>query len=108
MKKSYVVLITIGIETIGLWLVSFLLDWVFIDTLFLGGLVIFGGVWLFQVNTSRKNNQINATTRGWTRQDVGEIKPFRFTMSPITLGLLLFVVISFFIAVLMYYPYFIS
>lgn len=108
MKKSSIVLITVAIETMVLWFVSHFLGWVFIDTIFLGGLAIFGSVWLFQLYSNKTTNEFNATTRGWTRQDSGGIKPFQFNMSPITLGFFIFLMGSFFIMILTYYPYFLN
>ncbi|WP_144510546.1 hypothetical protein [Bacillus sp. FJAT-22090] len=108
MKKSYIVLTTIAIETVVLWGVSLFFEWGFIDTIFLGGIAIFGCVWLSQLYFNQNNNQFNGYTKGWTGQNSGGIKQFHFKMSPITLGLLIFAGISFFITIIMYYPYFLS
>lgn len=107
MKKGYVVLLTVSIEAILLSLASVIIGWALIDTLFLGSLVIFGSVWLFQLYTNQTTNELNAHIKGWNRLDNDGLKPFRFKISPITLGLLLFTLVSFFIAILSYYPYFI-
>lgn len=108
MKKGSVVLTTIAIEAIVLWLVSIFFEWVFIDTIFLGGIAIFGCVWLSQLYFNQTNNQFNGSMKGWTGQDSSGVKQFQFKMSPITLGIMLFAGISFFITIITYYPYFFS
>lgn len=108
MKKVYIIAITVAIETISLWLVSLFLGWNFIDTLLLGGLAIFGCVWMFKLHTNQTNNEFNAGTKGWTGQETGVIKPFQFKISSISLGLLIFVAVSFLITSIKYYSYFIN
>ena len=106
--KWHVVIITAVIESLVLWLISFLLKLDFMEIAFLGGLAIFGFVWLFQLNSNRFNNEYNASVKGWNREDIGGVKPFQFRMSSTTLGLLLFTFISFVLTVIEYYPYFIN
>jgi len=105
MDKVYIIAVTVVIETILIWLVSLFFGWSFIDTIFLGGLAIFGCVWLFLLNNNQINNEYNAVTKGQNGQVTGVIKPFQFKMTPITLGLLLFLVVSFLVTVVKYYPY---
>jgi hypothetical protein len=108
MKKWSITLMTAVLETIVLWLVSYIFDWNFLDIILLGGLAIFGGVWLFRLNSNQISNGYNAVAKGWTGQNTGGISPFQFNMSPVTSGLLLFIFISLVITVFVYYPYFIN
>lgn len=108
MNKVYIVAVTVAIETLSLWLVSLFFGWSFIDTIFLGGLAIFGCVWLFQLNNNQTNNEYNAFAKGQNGLDNGGIMPFQFKMTPITLGLLAFIAVSFLVTVAKYYPYFLN
>jgi len=108
LKRTKIIITTIAVETIILYLISLLFDWSFLEIIFLGGLAIFGCIWLFQLNMNQSNNQYNAHIKGWTGQNSGEIKPFQYKLSPVSLGLLIFLVGSFFITLIKYYPYFIN
>lgn len=106
MDKVFIIAVTVAIETISLWLVSIFFSWSFIDTIFLGGLAIFGCVWLFQLNSNQTNNEYNAVAKGQNGQETGVIKPFQFKMTPISLGLLLFLVVSFLVTIVKYHSSF--
>jgi len=108
LKNTIIVLITILLETLFLWVVSILINWKFIDVMFIGGLVIFGVIWLFQFNSTQTQNILNASEKGWKGQKTGEIRPFEFKFTPVKLGLLIFAVISFFITMTTYSSYFAS
>ncbi|WP_456270969.1 hypothetical protein [Bacillus sp. AK031] len=107
MKKASIVLLTMLIETGGLWIVSLVFGWNLMDVLFLGGLLIFGVIWLYLLFSNQTNNGFNAGVRGWTGQDAGEIKLFRFQISPVTLGIVLFMLLSFGLTIFYYSSYFI-
>ena len=108
MRKSYIVLLTIATELIALFIISKLITLNFIDTLFLGGLGLFGVVWLFSFSMTQQNNVFNASMKGITGQKTGGIKVFRFNINPITLGLLIFCISSFIITMIYYSSYFIG
>lgn len=108
MKRTKIIIATIAAETVLLYLISLLFGWSFLEIIFLGGLAIFGCIWLFQLNINQSNNQYNAHIKGWTGQTSGEIKPFQYKLSPVFLGLLIFLVGSFLITLIKYYPYFIN
>lgn len=109
-KNLYIILATVLVETAILWGVSILLDWKFVDVIFLGSLAVFGLIWFLQLNSNRNSNEENAHLKGWNGQDGGGVTPFQFKFrgSPIVLGLLLFIVVSFCITAFTYYPYFID
>ena len=107
MKNVYIILVTLTIETVIIWFASFLLRWKFVDTIFLGSLLLFGIVYLFRLYIHQTNATFNANIAGWTWEEAG-IGPFRFRVSPIILGLILFIVISFFVTLITYYAYFFS
>lgn len=107
LKRIYAVVITIAIEAVSLWIISYFLHWALIDTLFLGGLAVFGIVWLYSFYTNQLRNESNANARAWSRQDTGAIRPFRFKMSAVSVGLMLFTLGSFVATIFAYYPYFI-
>ncbi|MYL34964.1 hypothetical protein GLW05_15375 [Pontibacillus yanchengensis] len=95
MKNNVIIVVsTIMIEALFLGLLSYLMGWKFIDTAFVGGLALFGVNWLSSFSESQSSNVLNATVKGWTGLDAGGIKLFRFTLSPIRVGLLLFMLIA--------------
>ncbi|WP_421385213.1 hypothetical protein ACOJQI_10760 [Bacillus salacetis] len=106
MKKALIVILTILIEAGLLWLVSIFFGWNFMDVIFIGGLLIFGGIWLYLLFTNQNNNGFNASVKGWTGQDAGEVKIFRFKVSPVILGIILFMGISFGMTIFYYSAYF--
>lgn len=108
MKKATLVLITIIIEAVFLWFISYIVSWDFIDITFIGGVIIFGIAWLFQFDRNQSRNEFNANRKGWAGQGSGEVKPFEFQMSSISLGLLFYIVISFIVTGIVYLPYFIT
>jgi hypothetical protein len=107
MRKAFVVIVTMLIEGGLLWGVSEIFQWNLMEILFLGGLLIFGVIWLFVFYTNQIHNEINVGAKGWTGQDAGGIKLFQFRLSPITLGIVLFMVLSFCLTVFYYADYFI-
>lgn len=105
MKKIYIVLATLTIETVLIWFASYLLQWKFVDTIFLGSLLLFGIVYLIRLYIHQTNTVFNANIAGWTWEEAG-IGPFRFRVSPIIIGLILYIIISFFVTLITYYSYF--
>ncbi|RTR36228.1 hypothetical protein EKG37_01335 [Robertmurraya yapensis] len=107
MKKFLAVILTILIETGLLWVISIIFKWNLMEILFLGGVIIFGLLWLFLFSSNQSQNQYNAGVKGMTGQEVGGVKLFRFRLSPITLGLVLFMVLSLCLTIVYYKDYFI-
>lgn len=107
MKKALTVILTMLIETGLLWIISIIFNWNLMEILFLGGVVIFAILWLFLYSSTQSNNQYNAGVKGETGQDSERIKLFQFRLSPITLGLILFIVMSLCLTIFYYYDYFI-
>ncbi|MGN7941679.1 hypothetical protein [Virgibacillus sp. 6R] len=107
MKKTLIVVLTMLIETGLLWILSIIFKWNLMEILFLGGVVIFAILWLFLYSSTQSNNQYNAGVKGETGQDSERIKLFQFRLSPITLGLILFIVMSLCLTIFYYYDYFI-
>jgi len=107
LKKALTVILTMLIETGLLWIISIIFKWNIMEILFLGGVVIFAILWLFLYSSTQSNNQYNAGVKGETGQDSERIKLFQFRLSPITLGLILFIVMSLCLTVFYYYDYFI-
>lgn len=108
LKNLYVIVATLLVETALIWGVSILLNWKMVDIIFLGGLALFGLIWFFQLNSNRQSNAENAHLKGWNGQNGGAITPFQFKSSPVIIGLLLFIVVSFCVTAFTYYPYFID
>lgn len=108
MKRTKIIIATIAAETILLYLISLIFGWSFLEIIFLGGLAMFGFIWLYELNINQSNNQYNAHIKGWTGQNSGVIKPFHYKISPVSLGLIIFLVGSFLITLIKYYPYFIN
>jgi hypothetical protein len=107
MKKGTIVLLTMFVEAGLLWVVSSLFGWDLMEILFLGGLLIFGLIWLYLLFSNQSNNGFNAGVRGWTGQDAGEIKLFKFQVSPVMLGIVLFMLLSFALTLFYYSSYFV-
>ncbi len=85
---------TILIEGIILWGASMLLGVSFMEIILLGALFFFGGVWLYLYLEKQSNNVFSASVKGWTGQDAGNITLFRIHISPVFLGMILFLVLS--------------
>ncbi|WP_175638441.1 hypothetical protein [Metabacillus schmidteae] len=107
MKKVLGVILTLLIETGVLWGISIVFSIELMEILFLGGVSIFAILWILLYSSTHSQNQYNANVKGMTGQDAGGVKLFRFRLSPITLGLVMFIVISFCLTVFYYYDYFI-
>ncbi|TFJ92388.1 hypothetical protein [Lentibacillus salicampi] len=107
MRKVYIMVMTIGVEALILWAVSRILDWNFVDIIFLGGILIFGAKWLFSLYLQQENNEYIAHIKGHTGQEAGRIKPFEYSVSSVDAGLLLFILGSLLITFATYYTYFI-
>lgn len=107
MKSFLAVILTILIETGLLWGISIIFKWNLMEILFLGGVIIFGVLWLFLFSSNQSQNQYNARVKGTTGQEAGGVKLFRFRFSPITLGLVLFMVLSLFLTIVYYKDYFV-
>jgi hypothetical protein len=107
MKKISIVLLTMLVEGGLIWGISKFFGLDFMEILFLGGLIIFGGIWLFLFYTNQIHNEMNVSTKGFTGQDVGGIKLFKFRLSPVSLGIVLFMLLSFCLTVFYYSEYFI-
>ncbi|WP_025786145.1 hypothetical protein [Sporosarcina sp. D27] len=107
MKKVLVVILTMLIETVLLWAVSIFIGWDFMETIFLGGLLIFAIPWLYLFFSNHEQNVYNANVKGMTGADIGGVKLFQFRFSPIIIGLVLFMIISLFLTIYYYYDYFI-
>lgn len=105
MKSIYIILATLTVETLIIWFASYLLGWNFIDTILLGSLLLFGIVYLFRLYIHQTNATFNANIAGWTWEEAG-IGPFHFRISPIIIGLILFIVISILVTFITYYRYF--
>ncbi|MEQ2528431.1 hypothetical protein WMO40_17230, partial [Bacillaceae bacterium CLA-AA-H227] len=71
-----------------------------------GGVIIFGLLWLFLFSSNQSQNQYNARVKGTTGQEAGGVKLFRFRFSPISLGLVLFMVLSLCLTIVYYKDYF--
>lgn len=94
MKNIVVVIGTILVKGILLWGISYLLGWKYIDFAFLGGVALFGIVWFFQMNFVQSNNQENAFLRGMYGNDVPKVNVFRFQIDPISIGMILYIILS--------------
>jgi len=105
MKNLNLMIATLICETGIIKIVSLLLGWKFIDTIFLGGLLLFGAVYLYRLIIHQENTFFNAHIEGWTWQEKG-ISPFQLRISPIIFGMIIFVVISFIITLVAYWKYF--
>ncbi|QDP39217.1 hypothetical protein [Radiobacillus deserti] len=108
MRDSQKVLLTIGIEALLFLIISFIFKWKFLDTAFFGGITIFGGIWLISFYVHQENVVDRAMQRGMTGQDVGEIKPYKYNMTPVNLGLLIFALAGFCFILIGYAPYFLD
>ncbi|CEG23419.1 hypothetical protein BN1080_02395 [Planococcus massiliensis] len=108
MKILVIIITTAAVETAVLWAISLFFDWHFIDIMLLGGLLIFGAIWLLQLYSNQTNNHYHAFSRIDNRQETPQAVPFYFKISPLIYGLLLFNLMSFVITVVKFYPYFID
>ncbi|MFZ3590664.1 hypothetical protein ACOI1C_15780 [Bacillus sp. DJP31] len=107
--KVLIVLGTVIVEAVLIYVISLLLGWNPIDMALLGGLALFGLVWMLQMNSVQQGNHETGYIKGTTGIDAGgEIKVFRFKLNPIILGMILFIVISAVATFIYYKDYFIG
>lgn len=95
------------IETCLLWAISIFIQWDFMEFFFLGGVLVFTILWLFLYFNNHNQNIYNARMKGMTGEVTERVKLFRFRLSPITIGLVLYMVLSFCLTIYYYYDYFI-
>jgi hypothetical protein len=100
-KKALIVIIIMLAEAGLLWGVAAFFGWDLMEIFFLGGALQFGVIWLFVFYTTQMHNEMNVP-RGWTGQDVGGIKLFQFRLSPVTLGIAFFMILSFCLTAIYY------
>lgn len=84
-----------------------MLDWSYIDVSSVGGIVVFGVIWMIKFNSYQVVNTANSHERVWATTE-RERQPFEFRMDPLRTGLLIYALISFGTAVIVYLPYFIG
>ncbi|QHE53403.1 hypothetical protein [Pontibacillus sp. HMF3514] len=108
MKSFLIVLGTVLFEFLLILVVAKLFGVQVMEVLFLGGAFIFGVIWLSGYEMNRVNNIVKAGTKGWTGLDAGQVKLFRFEITPLMLGLILFMIISLVITFIYYAPYFMA
>ncbi|WP_261129752.1 hypothetical protein [Bacillus sp. Marseille-Q3570] len=104
--KFLLVIATIMFNTGLSWLFSRLVGWSFMESMFLCGLLVFIVVWMGMLNGKMSNNQVNASIKGTTGVNAGEIKPFSLSFNPFIIGTLIYLVTSGIITVVYYLPYF--
>jgi hypothetical protein len=92
--RILVVVGTILVEALILWGISALLGWSFIDISFLGGLTVFGIMWITQMNNVQSNNLDNAIIKGMTGQEVGSLQVFNIKLTPVLVGMIIYILIS--------------
>ena len=102
MEKWNLILLTLIIETILFWFVSILFGWSFINTIFLGGIFIFGCAWFYKFYITPRTTKYNTSEKDWIEQDTDIIKVFHFLNSPFTIGIFIFLIISFIISIIAY------
>lgn len=107
MQSVMICLGVIAIEAIAILGVSYYFNWSYIDVSALGGISIFGIVYLIKYNSYQVTNIDNAYERAWA-STADERLPFSFKLDPIRTGMLLYAVVSFAIAMIVYLPYFID
>lgn len=108
MKKSIIILITIAVEFIILYLVSCFIGWNYIDTVFLGSILVLGISWLLPLYSNQVNNQFNAHSKAWTGNEGETIKPYIFRLNAVIIGQIIFMLISLVITFLYYFQYFVN
>ncbi|MEI5907927.1 hypothetical protein WAK64_12760 [Bacillus spongiae] len=106
MKKTLLVILTMLVEGGVIWGISKYFEWNIMEIIFLGGLVIFGVIWLFILYTTKIHNEMNVGLKSSTGQDVGGIKLFQFRLSPVTVGVVMFMALSFCLTIFYYADYF--
>lgn len=82
-------------------------NWKFIDIMLLGGVLIFGLVWLLKLYSNQSRNQYNAFSSIDYKENL-KVTPFYLKVSPFILGLIVFNLVSLVITIAVYAPYFIN
>ncbi len=105
--KIMIIVGTICVEALLILFVSYLVGLQFIEIMFLGGLAIFGITWMFQMNSVQSTNYVTGYNKGITGRGGGEISVFNFKLSPIKMGMLLYVIMSALVTMFYYKDFFI-
>jgi hypothetical protein len=105
-KKILVVGLTIIVEFLLIWLIAILFSINLMEIISLAGILVFAVIWLFSLAIRNSNNQSHAHNKGFLRLKTGDIQLFRFQVSPIIMGVLLFVLISIILTGIYYASYF--
>ncbi|KUP09022.1 hypothetical protein Q73_01135 [Bacillus coahuilensis m2-6] len=95
-------LLTIIMETGGLYLISIVIGMEFMEIYFLGSIAAFGAIWLYSLAIHNSNKVHNASERAATGIQEGETKAFDFKFSPVMVGMVLMILISL-VGTLIYY-----
>lgn len=103
MKRIVIILLTMLVEVVMLLGLARYLGWAFMETIFLGSLLIFAVPWLFSFVLNHNRNVYYSNVRGMTGGEAGAVRVFRLRISPAMIGLLLSMVISFLLTLIYYY-----
>ncbi|AIF65370.1 hypothetical protein SAMN04489762_2719 [Terribacillus saccharophilus] len=106
MKKTLAVCLTIVSEFLLIWLIAIIFSINMMEILTLGGILVFAVIWLFSLAVRNSNNQSHAHNKGFLGFKTGDIQLFRFQVSPVIMGVLLFVLISIILTAIYYASYF--
>ncbi|WJY28070.1 hypothetical protein [Sporosarcina trichiuri] len=106
MKRIVIILLTMSVEAVILLGLARYLGWTFMETIFLGSLLIFAVPWLFSFVMNHNRNVYYSNVRGMTGGEAGAVRVFRLRISPVMMGLLLSVVVSFVLTLVFYYEEF--
>lgn len=99
---------TIVVESLAISALAIIIHVKLIEILFLAGVFIFGVFWFWQFGMNRSSNMDKAIIKGETGLKSGDIKLFRFQITPVMLGIISFTLVSFIVTCIYYAPYFIA
>ena len=106
MKKILAVCFTMVVEFLLIWLIAIIFSINLMEILFLASILVFAVIWLLSLAFRNSNNQSHAHNKGILGYKTGDIQLFRFQVSPIIMGVLLFVLISIILTGIYYASYF--
>lgn len=106
MKKSIAVSLTIIVEFLLIWLIAITFSINLVEILFLAGIFVFAVIWILSLAVRNSSNQSHAHNKAFLVYKTGDIQLFRFQISPVIMGVLLFVLISAILTGLYYASYF--
>ncbi|MFD1736336.1 hypothetical protein ACFSCX_07135 [Bacillus salitolerans] len=108
LRTVIIIFITLTVEIGIVQLISILINWSFIDALFMCSFLFFGFIWVFTLYSNRETNRVNIQNKYLgVKMEPNEVKTFSFNLNPFSIGTIIFSLVGIASSIIYYLPYFI-